>query len=115
MRRPPRSQSKVLVSNTLLAYSYSYIGQIQSIGCMLAYLYVFQSHGINIKDLWMSAMTCWNRHGGVFTSNGRDYSVEEQLYINRQACSAWQMGIIFGQVSLIFTKEQLRELKVNRQ
>lgn len=44
----------------------------------------------------------WKAGGLNFTSNGRTFSVEEQLYINRQACSAWQVGIVFGQVSTIF-------------
>ena len=84
--------------------SLTYMGQIQSLGCAKAYLYVFHSHGINVKDLWMSAMTCWQKGGEVFRSNGRVYSVDQQLYINRQVCSAWQMGIILGQVvdGLIF-------------
>ena len=39
------------------------------------------------------------KNGEIFyNSAGRAFSVEEQLYINRQACSAWQMGIVFGQV-----------------
>ncbi|KAI1707298.1 e1-E2 ATPase domain-containing protein [Ditylenchus destructor] len=97
MKRPPRRLNNMLVSNTILAYAYVYIGQIQSLGCFLAYCYVFWSHGINISDLWMSALTCWHKYGETFYSNGRAFTVDEQLYINRQACSAWQMGIVFGQ------------------
>ena len=41
MKRPPRRKDKKLVSNSLLAYGYIYTGQIQSIGCILSYLYVF--------------------------------------------------------------------------
>lgn len=101
MKRPPRAHDKVLVSNSLLAYAYTYTGQFQSLGCLLAYCYIFQSHGINISDLWMSALTCWQKNGAIFYSNGRAFSVEEQLYIGRQATSAWQMGIVFGQVTEI--------------
>jgi hypothetical protein len=46
----------------------------------------------------MSATKSWTPGGEVFISNGKTFSVEEQLYINRQACAAWQMGIVFGQV-----------------
>lgn len=52
---------------------------------------------VTVLDLWMSALTCWHKYGETFYSNGRAFTVEEQLYINRQACSAWQMGIVFGQ------------------
>uniref|UniRef100_A0A914QTV3 Uncharacterized protein n=1 Tax=Panagrolaimus davidi TaxID=227884 RepID=A0A914QTV3_9BILA len=45
----------------------------------------------------MSALESWQEGGKDFLSNGRTFSVEEQLYINRQACSAWQVGIVFGQ------------------
>jgi hypothetical protein len=40
----------------------------------------------------------WEIGSTNFTSNDRTFSVEEQLYINRQASSAWQVGIVFGQV-----------------
>uniref|UniRef100_A0AC34F4S3 Cation-transporting P-type ATPase N-terminal domain-containing protein n=1 Tax=Panagrolaimus sp. ES5 TaxID=591445 RepID=A0AC34F4S3_9BILA len=97
MEREPRTRKKVLVSNTLLGYSYLYAGQIQSLGCFLSYCCIFWYHGINISDLWMSALECWQEGGKDFVSNGRTFSVDEQLYINRQACSAWQVGIVFGQ------------------
>uniref|UniRef100_A0AC35GNQ9 Cation-transporting P-type ATPase C-terminal domain-containing protein n=1 Tax=Panagrolaimus sp. PS1159 TaxID=55785 RepID=A0AC35GNQ9_9BILA len=97
MEREPRTQKKVLVSNTLLGYLYSYAGQIQSLGCLLSYCCIFWYHGINISDLWMSALESWQEGGKDFLSNGRTFSVEEQLYINRQACSAWQVGTVFGQ------------------
>uniref|UniRef100_A0A914PZW4 Cation-transporting P-type ATPase C-terminal domain-containing protein n=1 Tax=Panagrolaimus davidi TaxID=227884 RepID=A0A914PZW4_9BILA len=99
MEREPRTRKKVLVSNTLLGYSYTYAGQIQSLGCFLSYCCIFWYHGINISDLWMSALESWQEGGKDFLSNGRTFSVEEQLYINRQACSAWQVGIVFGQYS----------------
>uniref|UniRef100_A0A915DYZ5 Cation-transporting P-type ATPase N-terminal domain-containing protein n=1 Tax=Ditylenchus dipsaci TaxID=166011 RepID=A0A915DYZ5_9BILA len=108
MSRPPRKMNKVLVSNTLLAYSYIYTGQIQSLGCLLSYCYVFWSHGINISDLWMSALTHWQKNGDIFYSNGRAFSVEEQLYIGRQATSAWQMGIVFGQFFNIWSARTRR-------
>lgn len=104
MKRPPRSYNKVLVSNSLLSYSYIIIGQLQSLGCLLAYCRVFWTYNINIRDLWMSGLTCWQKNGDVFYSNGNSFSVDKQLYIGRQACSAWQMGIVFGQVNTIFYK-----------
>ncbi|KAE9547551.1 hypothetical protein FO519_009236 [Halicephalobus sp. NKZ332] len=97
MERPPRRRDKVLISNTLLSYAYGYGGLIQSLGCFLGYCVVFWTHGIAVTDLWMSAMTHWQEGAPDFVSNGRSFTWEEQLYINRQACSAWQMGIIFGQ------------------
>uniref|UniRef100_A0A914CEV4 Cation-transporting P-type ATPase N-terminal domain-containing protein n=1 Tax=Acrobeloides nanus TaxID=290746 RepID=A0A914CEV4_9BILA len=109
MRRPPRATAKVLVSNSLLAYSYLLVGQLQSIACFLAYCCVFWSYNINISDLWMSATKSWTPDGEIFTSNGVSYTIEKQLYINRQACAAWQMGIVFGQVFHIFSSRTLRQ------
>ncbi|KAL3101482.1 hypothetical protein niasHT_020801 [Heterodera trifolii] len=108
MARPPRAMNKVLISNTLLAYSYAYTGQIQSLGCFLAYCCVFWYHGIAISDLWMSALTSWKPDGVAFASNGKSFSVEQQLYIGRQACSAWQMGIVFGQFFNIWSARTRR-------
>ncbi|KAL3100665.1 hypothetical protein niasHT_020944 [Heterodera trifolii] len=108
MARPPRAMNKVLISNTLLAYSYAYTGQIQSLGCFLAYCCVFWYHGIAISDLWMSVLTSWKPDGVAFASNGKSFSVEQQLYIGRQACSAWQMGIVFGQFFNIWSARTRR-------
>jgi len=100
---------KGLVSNSLLVYSYVFIGQLQSLGCVLAYLYVFWSHGITMGDLWMSSIKSWQKDGEPFhTASGRTFSVDEQLYINRQACSAWQMGIVFGQFFNIWSARTRR-------
>ncbi|KAH7695126.1 Protein CATP-2, partial [Aphelenchoides avenae] len=92
MHRPPRKRSKGLISNALLFYSYLWPGQLESIGCFLAYLYIFVHHGISVGDLWMSAVDCWRPDGQPFHSNGRVYSVPEQMYIARQACSALAHG-----------------------
>ena len=99
MARPPRRMDKVLVSNSLLSYSYLFPGQLQSIGCLLSYCFIFWYNGINVHDLWMSALVSWKRNGEVFVSNGREFTWEQQLAIQRQATSAWQVGIVFGQVS----------------
>ncbi|KAF7632326.1 Cation_ATPase_N domain-containing protein [Meloidogyne graminicola] len=108
MARPPRALNKVLISNGLLAYSYIYTGQIQSLGCFLAYCYVFWCKGINIFDLPGSALNCWKKGGDIFRSNGLEFSVEEQLLIGRQATSAWQMGIVFGQFFNIWSARTRR-------
>ncbi|CAK5081638.1 unnamed protein product [Meloidogyne enterolobii] len=117
MARPPRAVNKVLISNGLLAYSYIYTGQIQvniggwtgpSLGCFLAYCYVFWCKGINILDLPFSALNCWKKGGDIFKSNGHEFSVEQQLLIGRQATSAWQMGIVFGQFFNIWSARTRR-------
>lgn len=100
MDRAPRKRSKGLISNALLVYSYLWPGQLECIGCFLSYLYIFHHHGIAVSDLWMSAIDSWRPGGSVFHSNGHAFSVDEQLYMLRQACSAWHMGIVFGQVGL---------------
>ncbi|KAI1723202.1 e1-E2 ATPase domain-containing protein [Ditylenchus destructor] len=109
MKRPPRKEGKILIGKALLAYVYGYNAHIQAIGCFLAYCTVFWNHNINISDLWMSALDSWKHGGAPFISNGRTFSVEEQLYINRQACSAWQVGIVFGQVFNVFCARTLRQ------
>ncbi|PAV71365.1 hypothetical protein WR25_24339 isoform C [Diploscapter pachys] len=109
MERPPRQNGKNIVSKALLFYTYGYLGFLQAIACFLSYCYIFWSHGINISDLWMSALDHWKADGTNFTSNGHTFTVDEQLYINRQAVSAWQVGIVFGQMFHLFSARSLRE------
>ncbi|KAI1704572.1 e1-E2 ATPase domain-containing protein [Ditylenchus destructor] len=110
MRRPPRKEGEILINKAMLAYCYIYTAHIQAIGCFLAYCTVFWSYDIKLSDLWMSALYAWKDDGIAFTtSEGRTFSVEEQLYINRQACSAWQIGVVFGQVFHVFSARTLRQ------
>ncbi|PAV74836.1 hypothetical protein WR25_27326 [Diploscapter pachys] len=109
MERPPRRHGKNIISKALLFYTYGYLGFLQAIACFLSYCYIFWSHGINISDLWMSALGHWKADGTNFTSNGHTFTVDEQLYINRQAMSAWQVGMVFGQMFHLFSARSLRE------
>jgi len=109
MRRPPRKAGKSLIGKTMMAYCYVYTGQIQALGCFLCYCSVFWSYGISIGDLWMSALDSWKEGGLPFTSNNITFTVQEQLYINSQARSAWQIGIIFCQFFHVFSVRTLRQ------
>uniref|UniRef100_A0AC34F342 Cation-transporting P-type ATPase N-terminal domain-containing protein n=1 Tax=Panagrolaimus sp. ES5 TaxID=591445 RepID=A0AC34F342_9BILA len=109
MERPPRRRDKTLVSNTLLFFSYGYGGLIQSIGCFLSYMVVFWMHDIAIKDLWMSSLDYWKEGAQDFVSNGHHFNAEQQLHIQKQACSAWQMGIVFGQFFMILCVRTRRQ------
>uniref|UniRef100_A0A915EEG3 P-type Cu(+) transporter n=1 Tax=Ditylenchus dipsaci TaxID=166011 RepID=A0A915EEG3_9BILA len=109
MKRPPRKAGKTLIGKAMIAYCYGYTAHVQALGCFLSYCVVFWSYGIKISDLWMSALDSWKHDGVPFTSNGMTFSVAEQLYINRQACSAWQIGIVFGQVFHVFSARTLRQ------
>uniref|UniRef100_A0A7E4WCR1 Cation_ATPase_C domain-containing protein n=1 Tax=Panagrellus redivivus TaxID=6233 RepID=A0A7E4WCR1_PANRE len=97
MERPPRPRENVLVSNTLLNYAYGYAGLIQSVGCFFSYMTIYWLNGIAIKDLWMSSYVYWRPGAPDFHSNGKIFTEAEQLHMMAQSCSAWQMGIVFGQ------------------
>uniref|UniRef100_A0A915DWP8 P-type Cu(+) transporter n=1 Tax=Ditylenchus dipsaci TaxID=166011 RepID=A0A915DWP8_9BILA len=105
MRRPPRKDGDNLIGKALIFYCYGYTAHVQTLGCFLAYCAVFWSHGINISDLWMSAMDYWEHDAPVFVSNGHKFTAAQQMHINRQACSAWQIGVVFGQVFHVFTND----------
>uniref|UniRef100_A0A914QXB3 Cation-transporting P-type ATPase C-terminal domain-containing protein n=1 Tax=Panagrolaimus davidi TaxID=227884 RepID=A0A914QXB3_9BILA len=109
MERPPRRHDKTLVSNTLLFFSYGYGGLIQSIGCFLSYLTIFWLEGIAISDLWMSSQDYWKEGAPLFPSNNQTFTWEQQLKIQRKACSAWQMGIVFGQCFMLLCVRTRRQ------
>jgi sodium/potassium-transporting ATPase subunit alpha len=110
MERPPRKRESQLISNTLLAYAYFYAALIEVAGCFLAYCCVFWSYGITIPELWMSAIDHWKDDGAPFTkSDGQQLDVETQMHILRQACAAWQLGVVFGQFFQIFCVRTRRQ------
>lgn len=54
MNRPPRDiATERLVSLPLLVYSYITMGLAESLVCMGAYLWVFTTHGIKLKDIFL--------------------------------------------------------------
>uniref|UniRef100_A0AC34Q312 Cation-transporting P-type ATPase C-terminal domain-containing protein n=1 Tax=Panagrolaimus sp. JU765 TaxID=591449 RepID=A0AC34Q312_9BILA len=98
MHRPPRRRNKIISSKTLLLYSYGYAGFIQSFGAFVAYCIVFMTYGIHLPDLFMSSVTYWQDNAPDFVSNNHTFTWQEQMHINRQACSAWFIGIVIGQL-----------------
>lgn len=70
---------------------------------------VFRSYGIGIGDLWMSQDYFdpdWESQSlsdlKNFNVTGHSYTPQEQDMIAREARSAWQIGIVFGQVCVSF-------------
>ena len=101
MKRPPRRRDQTLVSNALIFFAYGYGPLIEGIGAFFAYYYVFYSYGIPLSDLWMSSIDHFQKDAPDFISNNQTFNVEQQMYMQRQACAAWQMAIVFGQLFLI--------------
>ncbi|KAI6206384.1 Cation-ATPase-N domain-containing protein [Aphelenchoides besseyi] len=96
MQRPPRKTGSMLIGKAMVGYCYGYTAHVQSLACFLAYM----DNGIGIGDLWQSS-TVWNvEHGNqTVTFNGHQFTPNQQDHISRQARTAWQIGIVFGQVS----------------
>uniref|UniRef100_A0A915DZB5 Cation-transporting P-type ATPase C-terminal domain-containing protein n=1 Tax=Ditylenchus dipsaci TaxID=166011 RepID=A0A915DZB5_9BILA len=108
MRRPPRKEGKTLIGKALIFYCYGYTAHIQVLACFLAYCSVFWSYDIKIADL-MFTLHQWKPDSPDFVSNGHVFSAAQQVYINQQACSAWQIGVVFGQVFHVFSARTLRQ------
>ena len=51
----------------------------------------------------------WGDGNATFISNDRPFSPKEQEYIGRQAQSAWQLGVVFGQFFHIWSARTLRQ------
>jgi len=109
MRRQPRKEGKLLVGKALIFYTYGYTAHIQALACFLAYMAVFWGEGMSIGDLWMKTPKHFVPHGEVLFAGGRNITVPQQLHMSRQAASAWQVGIVFGQVFHVFSCRTLRQ------
>ncbi|KAI6223321.1 Cation-ATPase-N domain-containing protein [Aphelenchoides besseyi] len=110
MQRPPRKTGSMLIGKAMVGYCYGYTAHVQSLACFLAYMSIYWDNGIGIGDLWQSS-TVWNvEHGNqTVTFNGHQFTPNQQDHISRQARTAWQIGIVFGQCFHIFSARTLRQ------
>ncbi|KAI6242092.1 Cation-ATPase-N domain-containing protein [Aphelenchoides fujianensis] len=108
MQRPPRKSGTMLIGKAMIAYCYGYTAHVQSLACFLAYMSVYWDNGIGIGDLWM-VNTQWENEKAVLTYSGHDFSFHDRELISREAMSAWQVGIVFGQIFHIFSARTLRQ------
>jgi sodium/potassium-transporting ATPase subunit alpha len=88
------------VSDELLSYAYLQAGIIESISCILAYLYVFWYYGINPSDLpglsddYFSTST----QNSELTINGLTFDHDEQMNIIYRVQTAYYMVLVLSQV-----------------
>lgn len=124
MRMPPRKRTQHLMTWPLIFYAYLVISSFITAGCFLAYFWVFWMYDIHVADLFWSGTNkcgegCWqppnsyvnatrnpSHECGVnttersydFQSNGRCFDVFDQDQIQREACTAFYLSIVMGQV-----------------
>ncbi|KAL3995192.1 Cation transporting ATPase C-terminus family protein [Acanthocheilonema viteae] len=99
MCRPPRKSTARLVSKALLLYSYVFVGGIISVGCFVAYSFVFWFHEITLRDLFHSNVNHWTPNAEILsTSTGKHYTAEMQMLIHGQAKAAWHITLVMSQV-----------------
>uniref|UniRef100_A0AC34FHL2 Cation-transporting P-type ATPase C-terminal domain-containing protein n=1 Tax=Panagrolaimus sp. ES5 TaxID=591445 RepID=A0AC34FHL2_9BILA len=99
MKVPPRSAKAKLVTKNLLIYAYGFAGCGIALGCLAAYLSVYNYHGISPNDLFFTSNDYWKPTSGNLTvSNGNTFSAEEQIIIRGQAAAAWQITLVLSQV-----------------
>ncbi|VDN05242.1 unnamed protein product [Thelazia callipaeda] len=99
MCRSPRKTTSRLVSKALLVYSYIFVGGIISVGCFIAYLFVFWGYDITLRDLLHSNTIHWRPNAKVLvTSSGKQYTAEMQIFIHNQAKAAWHITLVMAQV-----------------
>ncbi|KAI6183429.1 Cation-ATPase-N domain-containing protein [Aphelenchoides bicaudatus] len=118
MKRPPRKTGKILIGKALIAYVYGYVAHLEALACFLAYMSVFWSYGIGFEHLYMSEskgyfIENWRHDPNttakvLVTRDGTKYTPDLQEIIGREAKSAWQIGIVFGQCFHIFSARSLR-------
>lgn len=85
MKVPPRSAKTSLVSKQLIVYSYIFTGFFITIACCLAYLSVYQYHGIGFTDLLFTSEYYFIPGALNFTkSDGSILNKEDQLHIRNQ-------------------------------
>ncbi|VIO94952.1 haloacid dehalogenase-like hydrolase family protein [Brugia malayi] len=99
MCRPPRKLTARLVSKALLVYSYIFVGSIISVGCFIAYLFVFWFYEISLGDLFHSNIKHWRPNAEMLsTTTGKHYTAEMQMLIHGQAKAAWHITLVMSQV-----------------
>ncbi|KAH7704171.1 P-type ATPase [Aphelenchoides avenae] len=98
MKVPPRHRKLKLICFSLLAYAFGYAQLFEALAGFLSYCCVYWTHGINVRDLWMTDLTPWKVDPRNLTSNGVVYDIPTQLAINREASAAWMVGIVVVEV-----------------
>lgn len=131
MNKPPRKRTQHLLTWPLVAYAYLIISSFITAGCFISYFWVFWLYGINIRDLIWSGtqgcdVGCWRPPSQYsdatpnpsrecienfylnpdrrydFKSNGFCFDVFDQDKIQREACTAFYLTIVMGQVLVLF-------------
>ncbi|EDQ86730.1 uncharacterized protein MONBRDRAFT_10758 [Monosiga brevicollis MX1] len=106
MLRPPRNiATDRLVSAKLLIYAYLQAGVILSIGCFLAYSWVFWSNGLSLSDLVFE--------DDDFAEGDDDFEgigPDRQDTILQRARAAWYLTLVIGQ---LFHLLNLRSIKTS--
>jgi sodium/potassium-transporting ATPase subunit alpha len=79
---------------SLFFYSYFIAGTIIGVGCLVAYLSVFWINDFAVSDLLSSTETYWKVDSPMF----KTHDGPAQIRIHEQACGAWQITLIIGQI-----------------
>ena len=112
MVRPPRNIKKDrLVNPSLFVYSYFIAGLIETVFCLIAYLWVYWNAGINTNDLLFTSQTNFFYSSGSnteFFSNGNAYSAETQSILLGESRSSYYVTLIFSQAVHIFNCKSIR-------
>ena len=103
MQRRPRRKDERLVTRELLVYSYLVAGAIETVGCLLAYMQVYWSHGLSMSDVFLLGDNHFKVNADpVCLSDGRCFTTDEQERIAGQATAAWYITLIMSQVAHIW-------------
>lgn len=99
MARRPRRRNERLVTTELLIYSYLVAGTIETLGCFLAYMQVYNAHGLSLSDIFLQGDNHFRPDPDPLCfGDGRCFTPEEQELIAGQATSAWYVTLIMSQV-----------------
>jgi sodium/potassium-transporting ATPase subunit alpha len=107
MQRKPRDPLRDrLVSPSLLVYSYLIAGSLVSVACFLAYMFIYQQHGIYLSDFPLTDPST-NRPGNFFSLTAADevtiprteavFTAEQQRNIFSQAVTAFYITLTVTQ------------------
>ncbi|KAA0157886.1 hypothetical protein FNF31_05699 [Cafeteria roenbergensis] len=99
MEVPPRGPDDHLIDTGIMAYSYAFVGLLESLACIGAYAWVFADAGLSLGSIVGKSEFYFEPGAPIlYTDAGVPLSGEEQQDILWRARAAWHLNLIVAQL-----------------
>ncbi|PVU94785.1 hypothetical protein BB561_002247 [Smittium simulii] len=98
-----KKYGEVLIDKDLLSYSYIEVGIIMTVGCLLSWALVLNSHGISLSLAQsMTKNGYFKNNSPTYNQNGKIFTKEQQIQYASEASTIYYLGIFFIQTFNMF-------------